>query len=65
MCLRSELFIQSSRKLFPQLGEVSDQELRMQFNLFLMQLEDHIEDDLKSIAIFKDLLYRLYCSEES
>ena len=58
--LRTVQFIQNARKLVPKLDNVSDQELRIQFNSFLRKLEDHVEDidedDLRSLSILKDFL---------
>ena len=58
--LGSVQFIESARKIVSDLSEISDQELRLQFNTFLSRLEDYVEDidedNLNSLKIFKDFL---------
>ena len=58
--LQSKLFIEKSREISPQLSDISDQELRMQYRDFLRKLEAYVddtdEDDLKSMNIFKSFL---------
>ena len=58
--VQTKLFIQKSRELAPQLAEISDDELRLQYRDFLRKLESQIEDQdedtICSMDIFKSFL---------
>ena len=58
--LQTKSFIEKSREISPQISDISDQEMRIQFRDFLRKLEGYIddidEDDLKSIDIFRAFL---------
>ena len=69
--LQTKSFIEKSREISPQISDISDQEMRIQFRDFLRKLEGYIddidEDDLKSIDIFRAFLnttLKLYVNVE-
>ena len=69
--LQCKAFIEKSRDISPQVSDISDQELRLQFMDFLRKLEapvdDVDEDDLNSMEIFRAFLsteHKLYVDVE-
>ena len=53
-------FLEKARLFAPQIDDISDQELRLQFNHFLRKLEKHVESidehNLRSLDLFRDFL---------
>ena len=53
-------FLEKARLFAPQIDDISDQELRLQFNHFLRKLEKHVESidehNLTSLDLFRDIL---------
>ena len=58
--VQNSKFIEKARVFGPQLEEISDQELRLQFHQFIRKLEDHVEgidkNNLRSLNLFRDFL---------
>ena len=58
--VQNSKFIEKARVFGPQLEEISDQELRLQFHQFIRKLEDHVEgideNKLRSLNLFRDFL---------